>query len=112
MMPDTPLEEVASHLPAEAAKYLMGRNDQNLEQAVLKHIRTLVVFWETHNYVFDPVLYEGMLTALVPSMCGIYAELFKSIDEKVLLNHKLRIAEATVDSLSGLLTNHVCEGKS
>lgn len=111
MTPDTDLEEVARHLTPEAADYL-GNCPEKIQTAVLKHVRTMVVFWEGRNYVFDPVLYEGLLTALVPSIAGIYGHLFRAIDDKAELTSKLALAETMVTSLSEMLANHVCEEKS
>lgn len=76
MKPDTPLEEVAHHLPLQAAKHLVTVPDY-IQNAVLRQVRVVVVYWETQRYVFDPVAYEGILDAFVATLVPLYTETVK-----------------------------------
>ncbi len=73
MRPDTPLDEVARHLPLNAAKTLVGE-DPLIQDAVLRQVRVMVVYWESQRYVFDPVAYEGILDAVVATVIPLIKE--------------------------------------
>lgn len=74
MTPETPLTEVAQHLPRESASLLM-ECDSDIQTAVLMHIRALIVYWETQRYVFDPIAYEGVLMGVVAMLIPLHADL-------------------------------------
>lgn len=76
MTPDTPLPEVAHLLPQEAASWLSER-DSFIQTSVLTQLRILVVFWESHGHVFDPIVYEGIINALVPSLAAMNDEILR-----------------------------------
>lgn len=95
---DTPLEEVALHLPKEAASLLCGQ-DTLVQTCVLIHVRAAVVFWETEGYVFDPVQYEGVLNGLVPTLASLSNEMLRIQGENEALG--LMLARVTLDNLLG-----------
>ena len=86
MTPETPLEDVATYLPREAATVLMD-TDPIVQTAVLTHLRSMLVYWERGGYDLDPVAYEGVLNALIPVVGSIYKELFSALDA----NHGLKL---------------------
>jgi hypothetical protein len=109
MKPDTPLTEVAHHLPLDAALRLSKERGE-IQTAVLAQIRTVVVFWETSRYVFDPVAYEGILDALVATLIPLYqtitagrAEAVALREETELLRSALMEARLLNDSLNSTL---------
>lgn len=64
MRPDTPLTEVATHLPLPAAQ-ILDEMAEDVQEYVLSQMRRVIVWWEEQGYVLDPVSYEAVLTALV-----------------------------------------------
>lgn len=101
MTPETPLPEVAHHLPAQAAEHLLAY-DPIVQEATLKQVRDMVVFWETQRYIFDPVAYEGILMAVVATVASLY-------HEGALLSSRAFAAETLNEILAEQLTAHVCK---
>lgn len=98
MKPDTPLTEVAAHLPREAAGHLSNYNP-NVQTAVLTQVRALVVFWEARGYAFDPIAYEGLLNGVVPTLAPIFAEVVRLRAENASLSVRLATADILVRSM-------------
>lgn len=99
MTPDTPLTEVAAHLPAETAALLL-EHEPEVQSAVLTQVRAVVVFWETQRYVFDPIAYEGILRAFVPTLAPLYAEVLRLERERGRDRDRLQGAEVLLAALN------------
>lgn len=63
MKPETPLPEVARHLPTKAAELLLSESPR-IQEMVCTLIRDAVVFWEEQGVVLDPVAYQAVLNSL------------------------------------------------
>lgn len=98
MNADTPLAEVALHLPKDAATLLLTQ-DELVQTCVLIHVRAAVVFWEQEGHVFDPVQYEGVLNGLVPALTSLSNEMLRIQGENEALG--LMLARVTLDNLLG-----------
>lgn len=98
MNPDTPLPEVAQMLPKEAAQMLLPAS-QNVQGAVLRQLRALLVYWEQHHYVLDPVALEGIVTAFVASLTPLHMALEKDAIEIAQLKGRLLAAEILLGGL-------------
>lgn len=103
---DTPLVEVISHLPKEAAQ-LLDPMEADVQAAVLTQIRTTVSIWEEHQMVFDPVTYEAFLIALVAALGPLYEAYIQlqrrafGLESKLLAaQSNMRAAEALVEALT------------
>lgn len=77
MKDDTPLTEVAHHLPASSAAHL-GEFPSKVQFAVLEAIRASVVFLEESDVRLDPTQYSAVLAAQVAMVTPAYHELFKT----------------------------------
>lgn len=74
---DTPLDEVARHLPRNAAAQLLEQPPE-VQTVVLKHTRSILVSWESQEHVrLDPIVSEILLNGLVPSLVPVYTELLQ-----------------------------------
>jgi len=69
MKPDTPIAEVALHLPAPAAA-LLSECDPAIQEAVLADVRTFVVTIEEGGATLDAIAYGVVLGGLVPMLLG------------------------------------------
>jgi hypothetical protein len=75
MNQDTPLEEVAAHLPAEAAEYLLPF-PPGIQRVVLGQLRIVVAYWEGRGLTMDPITYEIVITSIIAlSVQGLSAHL-------------------------------------
>lgn len=74
MNEDTPLTEVAHHLPALAANAL-GTYHVDVQIAVLTTVRSSVVYLERMGVVLDPTAYEAVISALTLSLTPAYNDL-------------------------------------
>lgn len=99
MRPDTPLDEVARHLPINAAKSLV-HVEETIQTAILRQVRVLVVYWETQRYVFDPVAYEGILDAVVATLIPLYRENIAHRLAGQDLANRLAAAEILIESMT------------
>lgn len=99
MRPDTPLEEVVHHLPPAAVARL-SPTTHDIQQAVLAQVRSMVVYWETQRYVFDPVAYEGILDVIVAACIPMFQEIVKLRGDVAILSSRLAGAELLVESLN------------
>jgi hypothetical protein len=82
---ETPLTEVAHHLPAETAGAL-GEFPQSVQVATLGAIRLTVSCWEEAGVSLDPMQYAVLLSTLTKTLSTTYAELFA-------LQHRLAALE-------------------
>jgi hypothetical protein len=60
---DTPLPEVAHHLPVAAAR-MLGVEHPVVQESTLVHIRSLVSFMEEEGVELDPIQYTKILECL------------------------------------------------
>lgn len=63
MTPDTPLDEVVSHLPAELVEYLTTR-PKRLQAEVISYLRTGISAMEDKGAVLDPASYHAVVYAM------------------------------------------------
>lgn len=108
MSPDTPLTEVAGHLPREAAAHLSDYAPE-IQTAVLTQVRSTVVYWETRHYVFDPIAYEGLLNGLVPTLAPLYAEVFRLQVANASLRSRLAGADHLIKSMGTTIAEMAAE---
>jgi len=105
--PDTPLTEVARHLPREAATQLSDY-EPDVQMAVLTQIRAMVVYWEK-QHVFDPIAYEGLLNGLVPVLTLLYAELGRLRSENARLSALLAGADYLIKDMGETIAQMAAE---
>lgn len=63
---DTPLPQVAMHLPADMAR-LLDTHDSEVQTSVLTKVRELVTDIEK-NVTMDPVTFDAIMQAVVPHL--------------------------------------------
>lgn len=87
--PDTPLPEVAAHLPRESARSLMELPN-HVQVAVLHSLRGMIAGWESTGVTLDPIQFEGVTAAVVEQLveatldhCAIIARQSHVIDEQI-----------------------------
>lgn len=100
MTPETPLPEVARHLP-QAAAAILDQHSEGVQVYVLTQIRAIVVYWETQRYVFDPVAYEGILNAFVVNFAPLAAEIQRLNGDVAILQSQLLGADILIRTLRG-----------
>jgi hypothetical protein len=88
LKPDTPLAEVARHLPTKAADHLL-KEDAFVQEMVCTLIRDAVVFWEEQGVVLDPMAYQAVLNSLVAQSVGVVRNLERLVRENELLRSRL-----------------------
>lgn len=64
MKSDTPLTEVAHHLPAEAAG-LLGTAPWAVQESVLRAVRDYVCYLERSEVTLDPMQYDTIIGSVV-----------------------------------------------
>lgn len=106
MKENTPLAEVAAHLPQEAAQLLMLCSD-SVQTEVLRQMRSVIVYLEESDCLFEPVSYEFILNAVVASIAPLYGEIFAVHMELASAESRLMDAEALVASLSKTITSMI-----
>lgn len=102
MSPDTPLEEVARHLPPEAAEHLDGLHSE-VQIQTLTLLRVVVSYWDANNYTFDPIAYEGMVNALVGSIAPLFDALRDLNEANSALAQRLASADLLIASMARTL---------
>lgn len=95
---ETPLTEVATHLPRAGAAVLTTFS-YPVQSAVLVQIREIVVHWEEHGYVFDPIAYEATLEALCKSLGPAYDVVEKYFELNAMLKAQLAKADSLIEEL-------------
>lgn len=71
---DTPLKEVAHHLPAEAAEVL-GEQGETIQLGVLACVRESICTLEEMGVGLDPVQYQAVVGVLVASAGALFEEI-------------------------------------
>lgn len=75
---ETPLTEVAGHLPPEAADLLMGYSPE-VQMAVLTVLREAICYWENKGIVLDPVAYAAVVTTHVTQAATVTQQLVDAL---------------------------------
>ena len=100
MTPETPLAEVAHHLPMEAAGHLLNY-PSDVQQIVLHQIRITLVFWEERGYNLDPIAMEAALIALVSPLASLTQDILEKIGTNAALTSQLTSARRELELLRG-----------
>jgi hypothetical protein len=64
---DTPLEEVAGHLPAGAARQLMPLPPR-LQRLMMLYVRQALAEWERQEIDLNPIQYDVVVSTLVAQL--------------------------------------------
>lgn len=84
MKPDTPLPEVARHLPTRAAEQLL-KEPYLVQEMTCQFIKDAVVFWEEQGAALDPLSYQAVLNSLVAQNIVVARRLLSLYAENELL---------------------------
>lgn len=76
MNSETPLTEVAHHLPAQAAG-ILGDCPNAIQIAVLTTIRSFVCHLETAEVTLDPIQYDIILAGVAYVLIPVHVNLYK-----------------------------------
>lgn len=66
---ETPLEEVAQHLPTEAASFLLAQPSE-VQMYALMSVRLTVSSFEANGAQMDPMTYDAVVSALTSVFVG------------------------------------------
>jgi hypothetical protein len=88
---DTPLAEVAAHLPRQAAITLVEKHPL-VQKTTLEMVRSALVFWETNGVDLDPIQFDAVVTILVVQVSGL---------EEALLDSTIKLESLTMSLKEG-----------
>lgn len=106
---DTPIHEVAQHMPQEAAAFLM-RHSEEVQIATLTQIRSIVAYFETKRVVMDPIAYDAILRGMTLVLAPLYEEITRLRDVNARLSSQVEGADTLISGMAQTISE-LQEGK-